>query len=451
MQRITEPDLAAEILKTASQIVISADITNEEAYVLQEIQKKYGTKLYSPIASNMQRFMDAYAEISGKSFPIGDWKNAEKADLFILFGLRYSCMETEAKNRVERILELLPGRAVYLHPMEDSILKEKIEHFIKYEVGSEAGVTALLLYALLNVKECDADTRKSIEALDIGYLSAECNVGEEELEAVVEGLDANKNITLIIGEDIILHPEVEMIAVMMALLEKHRGVTLLLESSLRNALGVATLCKLETKSLDTDTLLYAPYSSIEDDGMHAKLKYSYKYVLDFAPKEGSVVAMDGRLQKVKHMRGDNQALMSLVQQLDLPLQVNDPLFLQWSKKLKFDTEDRLIPTKTEADSVAFEVEEVPVFDGALLYHCHHTEEAKEFHGSEQFARVTKLKDGEKIVFEANGLIFKRVFKIDTSLKGMIAINPLDNRILSVDSLFSNRFSSFTFETETNQL
>jgi NADH-quinone oxidoreductase subunit G len=61
-------------------------------------------------------------------------------------------------------------------------------------------------------------------------------------------------------------------------------------------------------------------------------------------------------------------------------------------------------------------------------------------GSQQFATATKLSDGESISFAVDGVTFKRMFKIDTSMKGTIALNPTFDMGLSAPLVSSYRFS-----------
>jgi NADH-quinone oxidoreductase subunit G len=105
-----------------------------------------------------------------------------------------------------------------------------------------------------------------------------------------------------------------------------------------------------------------------------------------------------------------------------------------------------------------EVEEIEGFDGAVIYNCNPTEQFSPFTakspllkevavllGSQQFATATKLKDGEKITFSIDGVTFERVFTIDTTMKGTIAVNPVFDMGLSTALLSSYRFSRLDFE------
>jgi NADH-quinone oxidoreductase subunit G len=118
----------------------------------------------------------------------------------------------------------------------------------------------------------------------------------------------------------------------------------------------------------------------------------------------------------------------------------------------------LKPQKVSVKRAFEEVEEIEGFDGAVMYNCNPTEQFSPFTakskllkdeavllGSQQFATATKLQDGEIINFELDGVKFNRVFKIDTSMKGTIAINPTFDMGLSSALLSSYRFSRLDFE------
>jgi NADH-quinone oxidoreductase subunit G len=108
---------------------------------------------------------------------------------------------------------------------------------------------------------------------------------------------------------------------------------------------------------------------------------------------------------------------------------------------------------TSVDETFEEVAELDGFDGAVVYICNPKEQFSAFTnicealkedafllGSSQFATATKLSDGESISFIIDGVTFKRVFKIDTSMKGTIALNPTYDMGLSTPLVSSYRFS-----------
>ena len=89
-----------------------------------------------------------------------------------------------------------------------------------YEVEAEEGVVALLAFYLtkkekLTQKECDF-----LESLDIGYLSSECNIGEEELEFLRVCASDSENVILEVGKDLIAHKRFKNIQAILKILEK---------------------------------------------------------------------------------------------------------------------------------------------------------------------------------------------------------------------------------------
>jgi len=67
----------------------------------------------------------------------------------------------------------------------------------------------------------------------------------------------------------------------------------------------------------------------------------------------------------------------------------------------------------------------------------------------QFATAAKLTDGQKIRFELEGVTYERMFHIDTTLKGTVALNPTWDKGLSAFALSSYRFAHLKFETIGN--
>ena len=114
--------------------------------------------------------------------------------------------------------------------------------------------------------------------------------------------------------------------------------------------------------------------------------------------------------------------------------------------------------KTSVSRTVEEVSDMAGFDGAVIYNCDPTEQFSAFTakckaleteafllGSQQFATATKLQDGESISYTVDGVRFDRVFKLDRSMKGTIALNPTFDMGLSASLLSSYRFSRLDFE------
>jgi len=109
-----------------------------------------------------------------------------------------------------------------------------------------------------------------------------------------------------------------------------------------------------------------------------------------------------------------------------------------------------------------EPEDLPTYDGVIVYRCNEGNGFSPFSarsaqvkhdavlkGSAQFATAAKLADGQRIRFEQDGVVYERVFRIDTTLKGTVALNPTWDGGLSAFALSSYRFAHLKFETIGN--
>ncbi len=432
-----------ENFKDAKSIVFSADITNEEALVLQSLKEKHGKRLICPEAKSYQDFLKAYSSSSGYHLFKGDLHTLVTSEVVISFGAWFQHEETEPLSLIRQTLEEKKAKFVYMHPIEDVTLQTSITQFIKYEVGSEEGVAALLAHTLLQDKALSQEIKDILEDLDIGYLSAESNVGEEELESMYSLIAGKTTISLIIGSDLYTHPKAGQIAKLIALLERYAGMHVVCVPPVQNALGVALICQLDDVSQGRSV--------------------SYK-----SCKEGTYVNVDKCVYVNEDMHtSDVDGLNSISNDLGL----DTKNLIDYSNQLPQDKgfqklcEDdikkpciyRLIPQERIKDFTLEEIDDLPVYDGAVIYTYKIEKLVAEerkiegvLSGSKQFAMATKLQDGDVISFEIEGVKFTRVFKIDTYMKGVIALNPTFDIDLSASLISSYRFSRLAFEKINNQ-
>ena len=432
-----------ENFENVDSIVFSADITNEEAQIFQLLKEKQGKHLICPEAKVYQDFLKAYSSSSGYHIFNGDLDTLAASDVVISFGMWFQGESPESTTLVQKVLEEKKPTLVYMHPIEDATLQPSITQFIKYEVGSEEGVAALLAYVLLKEKELPREVEDILEDLDIGYLSAESNVGEEELEAMYSLIGHKTTVSLIIGSDLYGHPKAGQIAKLIALLEQYAGLHILCVPPAQNALGIALLCDLDAMAQGRSII----YESC---------------------KEGTYINVDKCVYLNDEMKtSDANGLNSIANTLGLHSKklIDHSNQLPQEKGFQILSDDdlrkpcmyRLIPQEQKRDFTLDEIDELPVYDGAVIYTykvekpiVEEREIAEVLIGSKQFAMATKLQDGDMISFEIEGTKFVRVFKIDTHMKGVIALNPTFAINLSASLLSSYRFSRLAFEKINNQ-
>lgn len=107
---------------------------------------------------------------------------------------------------------------VYMSPIDNHLLKDSYNQFIKYEAGSEEAVLALLLNVFAN--HLDDKTKNYLDDLDLGYLAAESSAGEEEFEEANDLSFEASNRVLVVGDDIKNHFRVENIARLLGRVQK---------------------------------------------------------------------------------------------------------------------------------------------------------------------------------------------------------------------------------------
>lgn len=177
----------------------------------------------------------------------------KNADAIIVFGSRISLDAPQITNSIDDSLTS-GADFVYMHPMDDKSLEDKYTQFIKYEVGSEEGVLSLLASFLIT----DADTyvKDYLEDLDIGYVSAESNVGEEELEELVENFSSKDKKVLVIGDDIYEHPRLVNILKLIALIKKYTDFEVILLSQKEIESDIEDLDKVGDIDAYNGTVIY---------------------------------------------------------------------------------------------------------------------------------------------------------------------------------------------------
>jgi len=465
-------DKAVEAFKKAGTVLLSNQTSNEEALMLQKLKEQYGFKLLSPEARAYQKFMQAYGSITGKHLYNGTLKAISESRAVIVLGSRINDDAPTVKYHINMASKWNQARVVYMHPLEDPEIQNIVTQFIKYEVGSEEGVAALLADTLLKDAELPKAIRSFFDELDIGYLSAETNVGEEELEALEKSLRKKSGFSLVVGSDLYAHPRAEQIAKLVALLEEYGGFNVVCIPPAGNAMGISLVCDLDDKAEGMTVGYNMPadftLSALGDGDLDMPAMNQ---------QEGTLVTVDKRLvpMNVALPYGGyvlNDIANALGQHAEYTIGYTRELPEEKGfEAVEFDSlpdyfdsvgnEHRGYLLKAKKVSVSRtieEVEELEGFDGAVVYNCNPTEQFSAFTaksslledeavllGSQQFAVATKLKDGERIKFMIDGVNFDRLFKIDTSMKGTIALNPVFDMGLSGALVSSYRFKRLDFE------
>ena len=114
----------------------------------------------------------------------------------------------------------------------------------------------------------------------------------------------------------------------------------------------------------------------------------------------------------------------------------------------------------ETNGVIEPVEDLPEFNGAVIYHVNpvlqfnaftaksaQLEKDSALYGSASFAAAARLSDGDEVEFEVGGVKVHRIFKQDDALKGTVALHPTFD--LGLNMINSYRFETVNFMRVSN--
>lgn len=137
----------------------------------------------------------------------------------------------------ELLDEIKESKIALISVFEDLNLMDKVSFFSRYEAGSEEGVIALIAKELLKDKELDNNIKSYFNDLDEGYLSAETNIGEEELEELHVMINKASKPLIIFGKDLLLHKRSSNISKFINLIEKFSNIEVMFLEELSNVEG----------------------------------------------------------------------------------------------------------------------------------------------------------------------------------------------------------------------
>jgi len=205
------------------------------------------------------------------------------SDAVITIGTRVATDNTKVQSYINKMIKNEECEFVYMHPIDDISLQEKYTQYIKYEAGSEEGVLALL--SLFLITNAPVEYKNYLEDLDIGYLSGESSVGEEEFELLAEKLANKKEITLIIGDDIKGHKNFDNISKLIRVIDLYTDINVvLLNSDITIDLSLKTIPKdVDTINTYNGTVVYTV------DATEDILKGSSSFAMAAKIKDGDTI------------------------------------------------------------------------------------------------------------------------------------------------------------------
>jgi NADH-quinone oxidoreductase subunit G len=450
---------AIQALRSAKAIRFSSMITNEEAHILELLKAKLGVKLFNEDARKFASFMHSYSSISGKLHHSGSLDAIKQSDAVVIIGSRIATDNPGVRYALTTAAKHNGAKIVYMHPMEDALMQNVITQMMKHEVGTEEGVIALLANSLLSEASLDEDERAFFDELDLGYIYAETNIGEEEFSQMMKSFARASKRTLIIGNDIIAHERSSNIAKLAALIEKYSDFSIVVVPRDVNTLGVSLINSLDK---DEDISNVVGYNA-KGDFLISSLGSGDLAVAALNQQEGTFVSIDNRVLPTNvALAFDGYTLNDIAKAFDIVKDETIDYTKELNTKAGFkgiafdDLENFLAPLGEDnrgyildevecvANGKIEELDDMPEFNGTIIYQCDPvlqfnnytaktTQLPKEnfLRGSAQFAVAAKINDGDKVEISYGSTKITREFKLDNELKGTVALNPTFD--ISVDA------------------
>jgi NADH-quinone oxidoreductase subunit G len=287
---------AVAAFESADTIAFNSMITNEEAMILQRLKELKGYKLYNPEALAFKSFMKVYGSVSGSSLYNGNKRDIHNANFLISMGSLIKNDSPITRFALNNALTMNKGAALYFHPIADPVVegfsknietiyhKPLVEESILYLVldlfgGEELPEETKAYLASLKEKRMKTVTEDVKETITEMVKNEETGEEEEKKKVVtkkvssevevevstlldtlglniefydrLEKLLAKKDTyTLIVGEDVINHPQATNIAKLAAMVEKYTEFKVVVIPPKTNTLGVSLICDLDEKAGD---------------------------------------------------------------------------------------------------------------------------------------------------------------------------------------------------------
>lgn len=169
-----------------SPLSASSSISLKEAYYLEKLSLQKGFKINYKLSEDSLNLL-------------------EKSDLCVLFGgFSNACLNENERWILESINQSKRPYAL-LRPLQDTRDLQENCLFASYEIHTEAAVLALILRGIL--EKTSQLKGHALENVDVGYLSSEANMSEEELQELIALIIKAKKRVLVLNREITKHAD----------------------------------------------------------------------------------------------------------------------------------------------------------------------------------------------------------------------------------------------------
>ncbi len=183
-----------------SPLIASSSLSLKEAYCLEKLSLKKGFKINYKMSEESLNLL-------------------KESGLCILFGgFSNACLNENERLILENINQLKLPYAL-LRPLQDTRDLQENCLFASYEINTEAAVLALILRGIL--EKTSRLKGHILEEVDVGYLSSEANMSEEELQELTALIIKAKKRVLVLNREITKHANNAFLYTLLSELQNH--------------------------------------------------------------------------------------------------------------------------------------------------------------------------------------------------------------------------------------
>ena len=283
---------AVEAFKMANTIKFNSYITNEEALILQKLADARGARLVNEDARRFQKFLENYSKTSGTTLYSSTLSDVLNTDFVISVGSYLKSDLPNARYAFNNPITISKGAGLYFHPVLDPVMekigkKGKTSDFIYHDPMVEESILYFILYKFgkdlpqnvqeyidslketrtktvtEDVKETIVEivkdeetgeekevkkvvTNKVSKEVEYEYISLLEDFGKDiEFVELIDTMLAKKSgYSLIVGEDLITHPNAQNLAKLCGLIDRCTQFKVVIIPTQTNTLGVSQICTL---------------------------------------------------------------------------------------------------------------------------------------------------------------------------------------------------------------
>ncbi|GAA8325372.1 hypothetical protein HpHA55_17600 [Helicobacter pylori] len=167
-----------------SPLSASSSISLKEAYYLEKLSLQKGFKINYKMTKDSLNLL-------------------KKSDLCVLFGGFSNACLNENERWVLGSINQSKRPYALLRPLQDTRDLQENCLFASYEIHTEAAILALILRGIL--EKTSSLKGHVLEKIDVGYLSSEANMSEEELQDLIALIVKAKKRALVLNREITKH------------------------------------------------------------------------------------------------------------------------------------------------------------------------------------------------------------------------------------------------------